>query len=194
VFKIIKPALVLFLTCFIVTGLLALTYSSTKDIISGREQEKLKLARERVLESADSFDAVNSDWYGSVPSITGAYIGKDPGGAIVGAVINIESSGYTDKIKITAGIAADGTIEAVEITEQTETPGLGAKIADSGFLSQFSFLFSKQELVVIKILKTKDNEIEAVSGATISSKAATAAVNIAKKTAMEILSKAGEDN
>jgi Na+-translocating ferredoxin:NAD+ oxidoreductase subunit G len=194
VFKTIKPALVLFLTCFIVTGLLALTYSSTKDIISGREQEKLKLAREHVLEAADSFDAVDSVWYGNEPSVTGAFIGRDAGGGIVGAVINIETSGYTDKIKITVGIVAGGTIEAVEITEQSETPGLGAKIADGGFLSQFSHLFSEKALVVIKTLKTKDNEIEAVSGATISSKAAAAAVDIAKKTAMEILSKAGEGN
>ena len=192
--KMIKPAFVLFLTCLIVTGLLALTYSATKDTIEELEDKTQQDARECVLAEAAVFEEADSELFAAEPIVTNVYIGKDSSQKIVGAVVSVEPKGYGNKIKISVGIKIDGTIEAIEIVEHEETPGLGAKILEEPFISQFDDLDVDENIVVVKTGRKNKNEIEAISGATISSKAVTDGVNIAKKISIEILNKAGDGN
>jgi len=192
--KMIKPAFVLFLTCLIVTGLLALTYSATKDKIDELEEKTQQDARECVLAKAAVFDEVDNELFSSEPMVASVYIGKDAAQKIVGTVVSVVPKGYGNKIKISVGVKTDGTIEAIEIVEHEETPGLGAKIIEEPFLSQFKVLDTDKELVVVKTDSKNINEIESISGATISSKAVTDGVNIAKKISIDILEKAGDQN
>lgn len=69
-----------------------------------------------------------------------------------------------------------GDIAAIGITTMSETPGLGTKVKEKSFLSQFSGLSKDANLMV----KKDGGEIDAVSGATVSSRAVTQATNLTK--------------
>ena len=189
--KLFRPALVLFVTTLVITGLLAATYSYTRDIIREREEKTLRDARISVLKEADSFEEADLSLFGFEPSVESVFVGKDKDGKTAGAVVTVNRRGYGDKIRMSVGVTADGTIQGVVILENQETPGLGGKISEAGFISQFKALFSEEELTVAKKAKSEAYEIEAISGATISSSAVISGVNTAKKAAMEIM-KAGE--
>lgn len=192
--KILKPAIVLFLTCAIVTGLLAVTYSATKDTIRQREEETQIAARERVLAEAVEFEIMDLDMHAYDPEITSIYIGRDSLGGIAGAVISLEPRGYANKILMSVGIRKDGTVEGVEIIDHEETPGLGAKITEVWFTTQFSMVLSDEEFSVIKTLPEEKTQIQAISGATISSRAVVSGVNKAKSVLIDVFEKAGDIN
>jgi Na+-translocating ferredoxin:NAD+ oxidoreductase subunit G len=192
--KMIKPTVVLFLTCVIVTGLLALTYSSTKDIIRQREEEVLRQARETVLKEAQIFEKADEVLYVDESMIEDIQIGKTTEGEIVGVVINVIPKGYANVIKMSVGIKTDGTIEAIAVIEHEETPGLGARIEEEPFMPQFTELKAQNDLMLVKTGRSKDEEIQAISGATISSEAVVQGVNAAKRLAMKIITKAGDEN
>ena len=190
--KMIKPTIVLFLTCVIVTGLLALTYSSTEDIIREREEEVLRQARESVLKEAQVFEKADEALYSDESLIEDIQIGKTAEGEIAGVVVNVMPKGYANVIKMSVGIKADGTIEAIAVIEHEETPGLGAKIEEDPFMPQFNELYSQNDLILVKAGKNRTEEIQAISGATISSAAVVEGVNTAKRISMKIITKAGD--
>lgn len=91
----------------------------------------------------------------------------------VGYVIVYEGNGFSGKIRLIAGLSEDLTnISAIEILEQVETPGLGTKITEEPFTSQFLKLETTPKIDWVKGEKPdKPNEIQTITGATISSKA-----------------------
>jgi electron transport complex protein RnfG len=92
-------------------------------------------------------------------------------------------SGYGGDIDILVGLDSDFKIKDISILTQTETPGLGARITESAFTDQFKGL-SADEVA----LKSNNGMIDAITGATISSKAVVDAV---KKKMTEIIEKFG---
>jgi len=89
----------------------------------------------------------------------------------VGYILNVLTTGYSGKIEAIVGIDLEGKIKGVKVLTQTETPGLGTKITTNACLDQFEGLKS-QEVV----LKKDGGRIDAVTAATISSRAITNAV------------------
>ena len=92
-------------------------------------------------------------------------------------MISVQSSeAYDGTLELSVGIAADGTVKGVEMLSISETAGLGMKAAEEDYASQYA---GKQveEFTVTKTGATADNEIDAISGATITSDAVTRAVN-----------------
>ena len=86
--------------------------------------------------------------------------------------------GYADKIELLLGLDADArTITGLFILDQKETPGLGNRIIEKPWRDQFLDKSSATRLVVVKGNPGKDNEIDAISGATISSRTVTGIVN-----------------
>lgn len=87
---------------------------------------------------------------------------------LLGRIYHIVQAGYGGPIVIKVGFDTEGKVKGVRILEQTETPGLGAKITEKQFLEQFAGKSGNQLL-----LKKYSNEgtIDAITGATISSKA-----------------------
>lgn len=179
---IVKPTLVLFLVCLIVTAALAFTYSATEGTIEQRAKIDAENARKEVLSDAQSFDEVDiaeiinqNTEYSKVKE---AYTGiKD--GEVIGYVFSVSSSGYGGDVKMTVGITSEGKITGVNIGDNNETPGLGSKAKEPKFNSQFDNLTPSESLVVVKTQKTKPEEIEAISGATITSRAVTSGVEAA---------------
>ena len=88
-----------------------------------------------------------------------------------------------------AGIAIDGKIRGVKVGNNTETPGLGKNAETSKFREQFSGKAWDRTITVINSGTPKDDEIAAVSGATVTSKAVTEGVNQALKAARELSGK-----
>ena len=84
--------------------------------------------------------------------------------------------GYGGDISLSMGVAADGTITGLEVLSASETAGLGANCTTDAFKSQFAGINSER-VEYTKMGKSADNEIDALSGATITTKAITKAVN-----------------
>ena len=81
-------------------------------------------------------------------------------------------------MKISVGFDADGSITGVGIREINDTPGLGLKAKEAGFRDQYVGK-NADSLTVTKTGASADNEIDAISGATVTSNAMTNAVNAA---------------
>ncbi|MFZ1730257.1 MAG: FMN-binding protein [Bacteroidota bacterium] len=97
----------------------------------------------------------------------------------IGYALPWEGNGFQGKIRMMVGLNADlSTITSIEVLEQVETPGLGTKVTEDPFRNQFKGLKAVPQVDWIKgVPPTKDNEIQTITGATISSKAMVAIVN-----------------
>ena len=101
-----------------------------------------------------------------------------PEGKMVGHVVKADGQGYADKIELLVGLDAQGkSITGLFILEQKETPGLGAKILEDAWRGQFKEKSTAKTLSVVKGGGAKADEIDAISGATISSRSVTGIVN-----------------
>jgi len=184
---ILTPALVLFLICLIVAGLLGGTNALTKDPIEEQTQLKAQQARMTVLPQAKSFEQV---------SISGTdaecYAALDGEKRILGYAITTAAKGYGGDVRVMTGIdAAEGKITGVSILSQSETPGLGANAVKPEFTGQYEQALPESGFDVIKNAQPQDGEIEAMTGATITSKAVTGAVNEAISLYTENLTQGG---
>ena len=182
---ILKPALVLLAICAGVTLILALVYQGTKPIIAQRAADDLAAAKKEVLASADSFQdaALPKNFATDEPlqTVRQLYLGtKD--GAFAGIVVSSLSRGYDAAgVVLTIGIAKDGTITGVHVGDQKETPGLGTKVLDraEAYMPQYNNLNpAGHDLVLVKNKPNGDpaEKIDAVTGATITSRAVWRAV------------------
>lgn len=162
---ILKPALILFVICLVVTALLAGTNLLTKDKIAEQSALEAEQSRKVVLSDADSFEEAD-----------GYYIGK-ANNETVGYVFQTEAKGYGGAVKVMTGISADGQITGVVILEHSETPGLGANAEKASFTDQFKQTAQEKGITLVKNKAPSDGEIEAMTGASITSRAVTNAVN-----------------
>ena len=103
-------------------------------------------------------------------------------GKLAGWVVKTAGQGYADKIEMLVGL--DPKIEKITgifVLDQKETPGLGNKIVTDEWRSQFLAKSTSQPLATVKGKASAGNEIDAITGATISSKAVTDIINAAVK-------------
>lgn len=192
---LIKPTISLFVICLVVSAALGFTYAGTKGTIDERARLDAENARKEVLADAEKFEKVgNIDAIAkSKPELNlvqEVYKGLK-GDSVSGYVFAVSSKGYGGEIKITVGIDKAGKITGVKIGENSETPGLGSKAAEEPFKSQLVNITPKEPLKVVKNSKTKPEEIDAISGATITSKAVVKAVQAAVDMAREVAKEGG---
>ena len=112
------------------------------------------------------------------------YGGYDDEGRFIGYALPGEAPGFADTIKILYGYRpAQGIIVGMEVLESRETPGLGDKIyKDADFVANFTELSVQPEIVTVKKgKKSAPNEVEAITGATISSKVIVKIMNNTQK-------------
>jgi len=103
----------------------------------------------------------------------------DADGKLAGWAIDAVGMGFADKIRLVVGLSPDTTrIVGLKVIENVETPGLGNKISEDDWAGQYRNLDAGRPVVVHKRPPTAGaNEVQAVTGATISSKAVTTIVN-----------------
>ena len=168
---IVKVALRL-LIIMVVAGLcLGATYAVTQEPIAEQQRIQAENARRAVLPDAASFEEVQLPAPGS---ITACYRGIDASGSPCGYAFSVDAKGFGGTVGLTVGVS-DGAITGVRIGSHSETPGLGAKAADEAFYGQFAG--KSGELTVTTTGAVTDQEINAITAATITSKAVTGAVN-----------------
>ncbi len=178
--KSLKLILVLTLTAAFSGGLLSYFNMFTGKLIAEHKLKELEKSVFLVIPGAVSFDEVkkNNDVF---------FIGKDAIGHVKGVAFQAEGNGYQGKIKLLIGTDPKITeIKALKILEQKETPGLGTKIErdpsnkikPTWFVEQFKGLTTKSPITIVKNQKASGNsEIQAISGATVSSKAVVGILN-----------------
>lgn len=170
----------LLLICAIVTGLLAFVNNVTAPVIAENNQKNFEYTMAEVLPNAGEFSEL--DLEGFTPSETGVTLDSiyqsTSGGYVVSTVC---SEGYGGDINIMVGIYPGGTVSQIKIMSMSETPGLGAKSQNPEFTNQYRN--QKGAFTVIKNAAPEENQIAAISGATITSKAVTKAVNTALEAA-----------
>lgn len=127
---------------------------------------------------ASSAAGLEEQGFGKV-RIDGAMEAVDESGAVIGYLITSTSSeSYGGDVKISVGITADGTVTGVGFLAISDTPGLGMKAKEPAFKDQFNGK-AAQTFEVTKTAASGDAQIQAISGATITSNAVTNAVNAA---------------
>ncbi len=103
----------------------------------------------------------------------------DDSGSIVGIALPAGGNGYQGVIKLMIGLTPDlSKITGIRVLEQLETPGLGGRIAETEFQNQFRGIKTEPALGYVKNKKPeKETDIQAITGATISSRAIVAIIN-----------------
>ena len=172
--NILKYALVLFVITAVTAALLAWVNMVTADKIAQNAVAAENNALREVMANAESFeplDEASANGYGA----QAIYIAKDASGESVGICAKMAKNGYGGEIVSVIGVDCEGLVTGVSIISHSETPGLGAKLTNEDFKGQFT---GKGEVSVVKA-GANDNQVNAISGATISSKALTESVNCA---------------
>jgi electron transport complex protein RnfG len=176
--EIVKLGLILLIITAVAAAILGFTYDITKAPIEQQILQSNIEARKTVLPKAENFEELSIEQFKAYHTVLEVYKGtKDD--ETIGFTIKVNSNGYGGPIEVMVGIDRNGVVNGVSIGNHSETPGLGAKASNEAFKGQYSGKKADKELIVIKSGVPKDNEIQAISGATITSKAVTSGVNTA---------------
>ena len=177
---ILMLVVVLGLITFVCALLLGVVNGVTKDKIEQNSIETRNAAMSEIIPDAEFTDVeVPADFATPAdknqPVVSGVYQATLDG-AEAGYCVEVNPKGFSGALKMIVGINADGTVAGIKVTEASETPGLGAKAqSDKNWIAQFAGQPADGSLAV-----TKDGgTINAITGATITSRAVTLGVNTA---------------
>ncbi|MBI5694477.1 MAG: RnfABCDGE type electron transport complex subunit G [Nitrospirae bacterium] len=156
--------------CALAGVILAFVWAETDPVRVAEEARERELALKELMPSADMItpikDVVIADKENVVYEATA-------GGKTIGYVVSSAGKGYSSYIKLLVAVNPDYKVTGIEVLGHAETPGLGDRIQEDWFKSQFTGK-GVDNLVVVK--QETDTDIQAISGATISSRAVTLGV------------------
>ncbi len=179
--KIVIDTLKLVAITLVAGLLLSIVYQLTKDTIAAAEAQELTDSYSAVMADASEFveiEVTEEPGFDDDTSLNTALYAYDENNSEIGVVLSITShKGYGGDIDITIGIDTDGVITGIVVTSMSETSGLGANCQNEEWISQY--IGKSGEVVYTKTGATADNEIDAISGATKTTRAITNAVNAA---------------
>lgn len=165
--------------------LLGVVYQVTKEPIAVQEAKAKQEACQEVFADAASFDAVEvvpmeeSAWNGAgygQESVDEVMMAKDSAGSALGYVVTVTTKeGYGGDIRFTVGVRMDGTVNGISILSISETAGLGMR-AEEVLKPQFAGK-NVDKFEYTKSGATSENQVDAISGATITTNAVTNGVN-----------------
>ena len=185
---LIKLTVTLFLTCCVVAGLLGATNMVTKDKIAAINLAKTQEAMKAVV--ADPDNSTFSDALALTDEMTAAALAGggtlteayevQVGGAAAGHALKIVASGSQGNIEMMVGLDAEGVVTGVSVVSHKETAGIGTRVVDNELtpagvpvLDQFQGKSAADGALTV------GSNVDAISGATVSSKGVTAGVNAA---------------
>lgn len=202
--SMLRDAAILFAITLISGLVLGGVYQITKEPIARQEALALEKACREVFadaatfENQESFDEAHADevltqgGYAS-QSIDGYQSAKAADGSVIGYVLTVTShEGYGGDIQFTMGINNDGSLNGISLLDISETPGLGMQ-AEDVLVPQFAGR-SAYPFVYMKTGASQENEIDAISGATITTNAVTNGVNAGLYYFKSELAEGGADN
>ena len=189
--KIVKNTLILTAITVVAGLLLGVVYGVTNDPIAKAQEKAKQEAFRSVLSDAETFESdtefdadaasalLKENGYTS-DDISELAEGKDASGETVGYVVNVTShEGYGGDIQFSVGVSTDDTLTGISILSIGETAGLGMKAKDD---PSWGKQFAGKKVESFSVVKDgsgsgDDAKIDAISGATITSKAVTGAMN-----------------
>jgi electron transport complex protein RnfG len=152
--EIARYGFILAFICIIAAGLLSGVNALTRSKIIAQAQAEEQSGLKEVMPGAAKFAEVKS---GQDILYYKAFDSQD---ILIGFVFKASGKGYSSVIETLAGIFPDGKISAIKVISLNETPGLGMRITENNFTSQFN----NQDALSL-------SAVQAISGATISSRA-----------------------
>jgi len=185
--SIIKDTIALTVITLVAGLLLGFVFEITRDPISVQNEKAKQKSYQQVFPDADRFEVVTEESDAKYLAVAGTKVesvrideivlANDAEGTLLGYVFTVTSSkGYGGDITFSLGITLNGTVNGISFLSISETAGLGMKANTSDFKNQFK----NKQVESFEVTKTgaaSDNEIDAISGATITSSAVTNAVN-----------------
>ncbi|MDD4370137.1 MAG: RnfABCDGE type electron transport complex subunit G [Anaerostipes sp.] len=187
--SLISDCIKLFVITLVAGLVLGFVYNVTKSPIAAQEEKTKQEAFKKVFDNADSFKPVKLDTKDASKVLKAANLGDnefseiveavDTSGKHLGYVISVTNpNGYGGDISLSVGVKADGTVNGYETLSINETAGLGMKAKEDAFKSNFKNKKADKFEVVKDGSGAKDDaKADAISGATITSRAVTSAVN-----------------
>lgn len=177
--EVLKPTAILVAICVLITAAVAGTNELTKDRIAQQQALKAEESRKIVLPGAESFTSVSGlDQIAEEAGGSAAITAGESAQGLLGYVFETSAKGYGGDVKVMTGIYWDGKIAGVVILEHEETPGLGANAEKERFREQYVGLDANAgDITVVRYQTPVGQQIEAMTGASITSRAVTAAVN-----------------
>jgi electron transport complex protein RnfG len=164
---IIKIAINLVVIYLIGGAILAGVYAKTSPLIFKNNEEAKKQALKELMPEADDIKKMG-DW--TIHEKHAEYFVAKKGDEIIGYVVQSYGKGYSSYINTLISVDKDFKVQKINILGHAETPGLGDEIETESFKKQFK----GKDIEHLKVLKTETTEyIQAISGATISSRAVT---------------------
>jgi len=182
VIKMVKIAICLLLITAISTMLVAVVNEITREPIAQQRLMKVNQAMGEVL-PAERYEPVEIEGLGLEDIVLEVNTAYDKDNNCVGYCVKTAPAGYGGAIEMITGIDTQGLVTGVKIVTMSETAGLGTKTQEEPWLAQFEGKGS--DVAVTTSVEPVENEVSAVSGATVSSKAVTkgvaAAINAANQ-------------
>lgn len=163
-------------TLLIITAIAGVILGFANNLTKDAILENSKINKEdlkAILAQAESIRDIDFTETETVKEVYEAVNGND----VVGHVLKVTTKGFHGPVDFVVAITTDDKVSGVKVLSHSETPGLGAKIEEEKFTTRFSNKGISEDLEVVKVTPNKDNEVEAISGATTSSKASVSAVN-----------------
>ena len=180
---IIKLTVTLFVTCVVVAALLGLVDNVTRDKIAAINWENTVAAMKAVVADPDATtfsDALENTEAMSAAALAGggtldSVYEVQVGGASAGYAIKVVASGSQGNIEMIVGVDGEGAVTGVSIVDNAETAGIGSKVMENqnGVLDQFIGKSAADGTLAV------GTNVDAITGATVSSKGVTAGVNAA---------------
>lgn len=169
----------LFVICVVSGGVLGVVYSATKGPIAKAENAKKTEAIENVL---PKFNELKETKVKSAMEDIDIpfYLAYDADNNFIGAAVEtFTNKGFSGNVSLMVGILADGTVNNISVLQHAETPGLGSKMTEASFKDQFN---NKNAASFNFKVKKDGGDVDAITAATISSRAFCDAVNRALST------------
>jgi electron transport complex protein RnfG len=164
--NIVIVGLKLLLICAVIVGVVSFVYTVTLDSYQQNLDREIRQSMAVIFHASEN-DVIDLDVYDGVldSDIRAVYTVK-LNGETVGYCVNVIGKGFGGDINLMVGYQPDKSIRGVSIVSHGETPGVGSKVGNAAYLSQYDGLSGE-----LTISKRGDADITAISGATISSKA-----------------------
>ena len=172
-FETVRPVIVLVAICVVAGALLGVVHDITQPIADAIAEERAQETYAALVPEAAGFEELEC----SVEGCTAALAATDASGSTVGYVIVAQSKGYGGQVPIAVAFDTSGNVTSITTMPNEETPGLGSRIAEESYIGQY---------VGLAASPISADDIDLISGATISSKAALSAFNIAVEAYEEV--------
>lgn len=176
---ILSVGLKLFLITAISAFVLAVVNNITAPIIERNTIEKQELAMKSVISDAVRFESADMSALALIElpcAVTNVYNAVNSQDKTIGYAVIVSTGGYGGEILLTVGIDNELKVTGIDVISHSETPGLGEKCTKAQFKDQF-----KGKEIGIEVVKNgaSGNQVDAISSATITSKAVTMGVDTA---------------